>query len=152
MDISQMQDGDRAGFAAFNGHSAIMTVEKVGKKTSLVLTHEEVSLADDNKAITNVKREEIARVDLKKAKNLCLRIDGDFTPIDPNGTRGGHDNATFFYSLDNGKTWTQIGGDYKMRFDYRRLFMGTKFTIFNYTVNESSNGYVDVDWFHYSRK
>lgn len=152
MDISQMQDGDRAGFAAFNGHSAIMTVEKVGKKASLVLTHEEVSLADDNKAITNVKREEIARVDLKKAKNLCLRIDGDFTPLDPNGTRGGHDNATFFYSLDNGKTWTQIGGDYKMRFDYRRLFMGTKFTIFNYTVNESSNGYVDVDWFHYSRK
>ena len=151
MDISQMQDGDRAGFAAFNGHSAIMTVEKVGKKTSLVLTYEEVSLADDNKAITDVKREEIARVELGSKKNICLRINGDFSPKDPAGTAGGKDIATFEYSLDNGKSWVKIGGDYQMRFDYRRLFMGTKFTIFNYTTKEASDGYVDVDWFHYTR-
>jgi len=150
MDISQMQDGDRAGFAAFNGHSAIMTVEKVGKKTSLVLSYEEVSLADDNKAITNVKREDIARVALGSKKNICLRINGDFRPKDSSGTAGGNDIATFEYSLDNGKTWVKIGGDYIMRFDYRRLFMGTKFAIFNYSTKGMSDGYVDIDWFHYT--
>lgn len=150
VDISKMKDGDRAGFAAFNGHSAIMTVEKTGKKTSLVLTYEEVSLADNNKAITEVKREEIARVDLGSKKNIQLRINADFTPKDLNSTAGGKDIATFDYSTDKGKTWNKIGGDYQMRFDYRRLFMGTKFTIFNYTTKEHSDGYVDVDWFHYT--
>lgn len=144
MDISKMQDGDRAGFAAFNGHSAILTVEKTGKNASLVLTHEEVSLADDNKAITDVKRDEVARIAIGSKKNICLRINGDFRP-------GKNDNATFEYSLDCGKSWKQIGGDYQMRFDYRRLFMGTKFTIFNYTTKDSSDGYVDIDWFHYNR-
>lgn len=150
VDISKMKDGDRAGFAAFNGHSAIMTVEKTGKKTSLVLTYEEVSLADNNKAITEVKREEIARVDLGSKKNIQLRINADFTPKDLNSTAGGKDIATFDYSTDKGKTWNKIGGDYQMRFDYRRLFMGTKFTIFNYTIKDHSDGYVDVDWFHYT--
>lgn len=150
LDIANMQDGDRAGFAAINGHSAIMTIEKTGKKSELVLTNEVVSLANDNKAITGVEREEIARVPLGKAKSICLRINADFTPIDPAGTAGGHDNATCEYSLDEGKTWKQIGGDYRMRFDYLRFFMGSKFAIFNYTVNEKSDGYVDVDWLHYA--
>lgn len=150
MDISKMQDGDRAGFAAFNGHSAIMTIEKTGKRASLVLTYEEVSLADNNKAIIDVKREEIARVDLGSKKNIWLRINADFTPKDLKSTAGGKDLATFEYSTDKGRTWVKIGNEYQMRFDYRRLFMGTKFTIFNYTTKEHSDGYVDVDWFHYT--
>ena len=44
-----------------------------------------------------------------------------------------------------------LGGDYRMRFDYRKLFMGTKFAIFNYSTKQSG-GYVDVDWFHYQHE
>lgn len=143
MDIRKMKDGDRAGFAAFNGHSGILTIEKNGGKTELVLTYEEVELSNQEHAITNVKREEIARVKIS-AKNVCLKITGDFRPND----HGKNDDATFWYSTDMGKTWKQLGDVYKMRFDYRKLFMGTKFAIFNYATKQKG-GYVDVDWFHY---
>ena len=59
------------------------------------------------------------------------------------------DIATFYYSLDN-KEWKKIGTDFKMRFDYTKLFMGSKFAIFNYAT-KSLGGYVDVDYFDYER-
>ena len=37
-----------------------------------------------------------------------------------------------------------------MRFDYQRLFMGTRFAIYNYATREKG-GYVDVDYFNYER-
>ena len=51
--------------------------------------------------------------------------------------------------LDHGKNWKQIGREYKMRFDYTRLFMGTRFAIYNYATT-TPGGYIDVDWFDYS--
>ena len=74
---------------------------------------------------------------------IYLRLDGDFQP------RHG-DAANFYYSLD-GETWTQIGTkNYRMIFDYRRFFMGTKFGIFNYATKKAG-GYVDVDEFCYTK-
>lgn len=143
LDIRKMKDGDRAGLAAFNGHSGILTIEKNGVKTELVLSYEEVEMTNQEHAITNVKREEIARVKIT-GKNVCLKITGDFRPAE----RGKHDDATFWYSTDMGKTWKQLGDIYKMRFDYRKMFMGTKFAIFNYCTKRAG-GYVDVDWFRY---
>lgn len=141
IDIRKMKDGDRAGFAAYNGHSGILTIEKNGSKVALVLTHEVVDLSNQEHAIKGVERQEIARVNISGKKNICLKITGDFRP-------GKNDNATFWYSLDGGKTYQQIGGDYRMRFDYRKHFMGTKFAIFNYCTKQIG-GYIDVDWFHY---
>ena len=37
---------------------------------------------------------------------------------------------------------------FKMRFDYTRLFMGSKFAIFNYATKDLG-GYVDIDYFEY---
>jgi hypothetical protein len=71
-----------------------------------------------------------------------LRIDGDFTP--------GKDIATFYYKVGKGD-WTPIGEPFKMQFDYRRLFMGTRYAIFNYATKREG-GYVDVDCFEYSRE
>ncbi|WP_455168837.1 beta-xylosidase family glycoside hydrolase, partial [Aegicerativicinus sediminis] len=72
---------------------------------------------------------------------IYLKIEGDFN-VDK-------DIAKFYYSLDN-KKWTQIGPEFKMIFDWRRLFMGTKFAIFNYAT-KTSGGHIDVDYFHYER-
>lgn len=144
LDIRKMKDGDRAGFAAFNGHSGVLTIERNGSKTYLVLTHEEIELTNQEHALRELKREEVARIDISGKKQVALRITGDFQP-------GHNDNATFWYNLDGSDQWTQIGGDYRMRFDYRRLFMGTKFAIFNYSTKQSG-GYVDVDWFHYQHE
>ena len=62
LDVKGMKDGDRAGFAAFNGHSGILTVEKDGKDLFLVMTEEVVSLTDKEKKVTGVERKECARV------------------------------------------------------------------------------------------
>ena len=60
----------------------------------------------------------------------------------------GRDIATFFYSLD-GEHFTKIGSDYKMRFDYRRLFMGTRYALFCYATKRTG-GYADVASFRLS--
>ena len=135
MDISKMQDGDIAGLSAFNGDAGVLSVVMDGKKKFLTLASNSVEL-DNNKAISNVKVEEKSRVEVT-SDIIYLRVDGDFTL--------NNDLATFFYSLDN-KNWTSIGTEYKMIFDYRRLFMGSKFAIFNYAT-KATGGYVDVNFF-----
>jgi beta-xylosidase len=137
-----MKDGDRAGLTAFNGDSGVLTVKKNGKKLTLEMSEQKVSLTDREKAVTNVDEKVIESIPLS-SKKLWLRLDGDFQP-------GHHDVANFFYSLD-GEQWTQIGTkNYRMSFDYRRFFMGTKFGIFNYATKKAG-GYVDVDAFVYSK-
>lgn len=142
LDLSKMKDGDRAGLTAFNGDSGVLTVKKNGKKLTLEMSEQKVSLTDREKAVTNVDEKVIESIPLS-SKKLWLRLDGDFQP-------GHHDVANFFYSLD-GEQWTQIGTkNYRMVFDYRRFFMGTKFGIFNYATKKAG-GYVDVDFFRYSK-
>lgn len=127
IDASRMKDGDCTGLAAFNGDSGILTIKKEGKNTFLVFSEESVRLTDDTKAITDVERKETARVKIpaSRIKNVRLVMNGDFNP--------GRDIANFSYSFDS-KKWNQIGGDYKMRFDYRRLFMGSRYALFYYST------------------
>jgi beta-xylosidase len=139
MDISKMKDGDVAGLSAFNGDAGVLSIIMEGKKKYITMTSNSVSL-DDNKAIKSVKVDEMGRVELVQ-NTIYLRVDGDFNLR--------KDLATFFYSFDN-KKWIPIGSEYKMIFDYRRLFMGSKFAIFNYAT-KSTGGYVDVDFFEYNR-
>ena len=139
-DLSKMKDGDCAGFSAFNGDSGVLTVKKKGKKLTLEMSEQKVSLTEREKAVTNVDEKVIETVELKQPK-VWLRIDGDFQP-------GHNDAGNFYYSLD-GEQWEQIGTkDYRMSFDYRRFFMGSKFAIFNYATKKVG-GYVDVDYFKY---
>lgn len=138
LDISKMKDGDNTGLAAFNGDSGILTIKKIGKKNVLTMSEESVSLSDREKAITGVKKNVKDSVEIKSNK-IYLRMDVDFNP--------GKDIAKFYYSLDN-KNWNKIGSDYKMIFDYRRFFMGTRFAIFNYATKQAG-GYVDMDFFKF---
>ena len=140
IDLSHMKEGDVAGFSAFNGNSGVLAVLKENGKKCLTMSEQVVSLDDKSKAVTALDTKEKARVELSQ-DIIYLRIDGDFRP--------GKDIATFYYSL-NGKDWTKIGSDFKMIFDYRRFFMGTKYAIFNYATQETG-GYVVVDYFDYKR-
>lgn len=127
IDASRIKDGDFIGLSAFNGDAALLSVQKEGKKAFLVFTEENVSLSNDTKAITDVKRKEVARIPLpnSKLKDIRLVMNCDFNP--------GRDFANFSYSIDRGKTWKAIGTEnYKMIFDYRRLFMGTRYAAFYY--------------------
>ena len=139
LSLAGMKDGDRAGLSAFNGDSGVLTVEKNGNKLSLVMSEQKSVFEKTKHAISRVDMTEQARIPLKK-ELVYLRVEGDFT--------NGRDEARFSYSLD-GKAWIPVGLPIKMKFDYTRMFMGSKFAIFNYATR-SVGGYVDVDSFDYS--
>ncbi len=143
IDISHMKDGDCAGLAAFNSDSGVLTIKKNGKRLTLTMSEQKVTLNNRSKAVENVEENIIETVDLTtKLSTIYLRLDGDFRP-------GQHDVANFFYSLD-GQTWTPIGTkNYRMNFDWQRFFMGSKFGIFNYATKKAG-GYVDIDAFNYA--
>lgn len=139
LDISHMKQGDIAGFGAFNGDSGLLSVSKEEDGTYLLVLQSSVRFEKNSKTVDHVDEKEIDRVKIN-GKTIWLRINADFRP--------GRDIATFAYSLD-GKKWNPVGGDFKMIFDYTRLFMGTRFAIYNYAT-ATTGGYVDVDYFHYS--
>jgi beta-xylosidase len=152
MDYSNMKDGDRAGFAAFNSDSGVLTIKRIGKKYYLEMSEQKVELSDRNKEVTNVDEKMIKGIALSqlypKAKKIWLRIDADFRPV--KGRNGGADCANYYYSMD-GEQWERIGTEnYRLNFDWRRFFMGSKFGIFNYATKKSG-GYVDVDEFCYQK-
>ena len=138
MDLSGMKDGDVAGLSAFNGDAGILAVTCQGSQKYLTMKTESVKLDEKNKSVTGIDRNEIQKVELT-SDVIYLRLDGDF--------RLNKDIASFYYSYDN-KDWKKIGTDFKMVFDYRRFFMGTKFALFNYAT-KSLGGFVDIDFFEY---
>ena len=143
LDVSSMKDGDICGLAAFNGDSGVLRIIKKGGKWLLELT-EEKSVFGEGRRIERVDVEVLKSVILNKQKGFSpkavyLRLHGDFEE--------GRDLATFSYSLD-GKQWMTFDSPIKMRFDFTRHFMGTKFAIFNYATKRTG-GYIDVDWFHF---
>ena len=145
IDLSHLKDGDCAGFAAFNSDSGLLTVKKKGKRLVLEMSEQKVELTEREKAVTAVEEQVIESVDLKQNK-IWLRIDADFRPMkEHKGMMPGTDLATFYYSLD-GEQWTKIGSDYKLGFDWRRFFMGSKFTLFCYATKKAG-GYADFDYF-----
>jgi beta-xylosidase len=141
LDVSHMKDGDCCGLAAFNGDSGVLTIKKEGRKLFLEMSEQNVSLANDTKAVTAVRDSVVERLPLN-VTTVYLRISANFVPRS--------DLAAFSYSTD-GETWTPIGSQqYRMVFDYRRFFMGSKFAIFNYATKRTG-GYIDVDFFHYEK-
>lgn len=142
LDLSKMKDGDCAGFSAFNGNSGVLTIKKQGKKLILETSEQIVALEEKTKSVEKVDTKVIGTVELKQ-NEIWLRIDGDLCP-------GAGDMADFYYSLD-GKNWTKTLEKYKMIFDYRRFFMGSKFAIFCYATKKAG-GMVDVDFFEYKKE
>lgn len=144
VDIAEMRDGDVAGFSAFNGDAGNLSVIRNGRKTFLVMSVDEVELDNKNgKKVLGVKTDKKEQVEIDQ-NMIYLRIDCNFYE------NGQHkDIATFYYSLDN-KKWARIGTEFKMRFDYMKLFMGTRFAIFNYAT-KTVGGQIDVDYFDYKK-
>ena len=145
LDVSHMKDGDCAGLAAFNSDTGALVVRKQGRKTVLRMEEMSVRLSERDKEVTDVEEKAVESVELTGTR-VWLRIDADFRP----GEGGGRDAANFYYSED-GMTWTPLGTrDYRMRFDWQRFFMGTKFGIFCYATKKRG-GWVDVDAFDYRK-
>ena len=151
IDISKMKDGDCAGLAAFNSDTGALVIKKKGKNLVLEMVEMSVTLTDLDKEVTNVEEKVIESIPLNAQLStlnaqLFLRIDADFRPVNGHG----RDAANFYYSID-GSQWTQIGTkDYRLNFDWRRFFMGSKFGIFCYATKKKG-GYVDIEAFEYNK-
>lgn len=147
-DVSHLKDGDCAGFAAFNDDSGVLTVKKSGSSLVLEMSEQSVKLSNREKAVEEVEERVVERVSLaslNRARRLWLRIDADFRAVGSGDNIGGKDVATFRYSLD-GEHWSKIGSDYRMHFDWRRFFMGSKFGVFCYATKKPG-GWTDVESF-----
>ena len=140
LDISKMKDGDLAGFSAFNCPAGSLVVSKKGKKKYLSMTIEDPTFTKSKHDIAQVNVETKAQLPLKQDL-VYLRICCDFNL--------NQDLATFYYSFDN-KEWHQLGTEVKMIFDYTKMFMGSKFAIFNYATKKEG-GYVDIAQFDYKK-
>ena len=151
IDISKMKDGDCAGLAAFNSDTGALVIKKKGKNLVLEMVEMSVTLTDLDKEVTNVEEKVIESIPLNAQLStlnaqLFLRIDADFRPVNGHG----RDAANFYYSID-GSQWTQIGTkDYRLNFDWRRFFMGSKFGIFCYATKKNG-GCVDIEAFDYNK-
>ncbi len=124
MDVSHMQDGDRAGLSAYCSEPGIISIQMEGNKKYIVMT-------DRN---TEKERTELTQ------NTIYLRLDCDF--------RNGTDKANFYYSL-NKKDWVKLGTEFQMVYNLKH-FMGNRFGIFNYAT-KAPGGYVDIDSFEYKR-
>ena len=157
IDCAKMKDGDCAGLAAFNSDTGALVIKKRGKKLFLQMVEMTCQLSDRDKEVTKVEEKVIEEIPLNskflnlKFSKIYLRIDADFRPGAKQGRfMGGNDCANFFYSLD-GEQWTKIGTDnYRLSFDWRRFFMGTKFGLFCYATKKAG-GFVDIDEFCYQK-
>ena len=175
LDASHLKNGDCAGFAAFNGHSGVLTVKREKGKFFLEMSEQVVSLGRRIKEVEKVDETVVQRISLSKPV-VHLRIDGDFHVVSlgrrikevekvdetvvqrislskpvvhlriDGDFHPRNDKAQLYYSLD-GSEWTKIA-DYQMRFDWQRLFMGTRYALFCYTT-QRTGGYADFDGFNF---
>ncbi len=134
--LENMADGDHAGMAAFNGDSGVLEAVKENGKLFLVLTSQKSRFREPEHAVEAVETDTLARVPLQ-GDAVWLRVKGDFT----------RDTATFAFSTD-GENWISPEGGIVMTYDYRRMFMGSRFALFNYATRKTG-GWVDIDFFDY---
>jgi beta-xylosidase len=125
LEFPQMKDGDFAGLGILQERYGQIGVKREGKKHYLVMVNGE------GRPVT-----EAARIPLKKAKAVYLKVECDFA--------NQRDEARFSYSLD-GESWTPLGNTLHMKYTLTH-FMGARFALFNY-ASLKSGGYVDFDFF-----
>lgn len=140
IDFSKMKEGDVAGFSAYNGDSGVLAIEKAKKGAEIVASYQK-TIFGENHDIKNVEIVDVERHQIS-GNIVYFRIDADF--------ENAKDEAIMYYSTD-GTNWNKIGQTIKLVFDYRRMFMGSKYAIFNYSTKRLG-GYIDVDWFHFKQE
>lgn len=127
IDVSNMNDGDFAGLAAFQRVYGFVAVKMVGSTKSIIMA----SAKTDSP-------EKLESAPLNQ-KVVYLKVDCDY--------RKRVDQACFYYSLD-GEKWTAIGKSLQMVYTLPH-FMGYRCGIFNYAT-KTAGGFVDFDYFRVS--
>jgi len=118
MDLGAIKPGVHAGLAMFEKSASGLEVEQNGHERRLNFFH----LGDHT-----------AGPDFSKSViELRVRVDGDL--------------ARYSYSLDDGRTFHELGVDAEIRFSW---WKGSRPALFAYTAQAAEPGAVDIDWVHY---
>ncbi|MCL2717921.1 MAG: glycoside hydrolase 43 family protein [Lachnospiraceae bacterium] len=127
MDVSEMKNGDTAGFAAFQYNYGFAGVRMANNQKQIIM----VNRGGEDEVLTE-------SIPLKQTE-IYFRIKCDFS--------NGIDIAYFYYSL-NGEEWILAGTPLNMKYTLEH-FVGYRFALFNYAATEIG-GYVDFDYFKIS--
>ncbi len=118
LDLAGGRPGVHTGVAMFEKSASGLEIVQSGKERRLVFFH-----LQDRTAGPFV---------LHPIVQLRVRVDGD--------------EARYFYSLDDGETFKQLGGVTQIRFSW---WKGSRPALFAYTTLAGTPGDVDFDWVHY---
>ena len=133
LDVSHLQEGDRAGICILQDPYAAIAVEVKDGKKQLIWWQDQLTTNDNFTPSQKIAKKEIGDI-------VYLRA----------GITYGTSKTQFYYSLDN-KTFTKLGGQTTLGFNLS-VFVGARFGLFCYNNGEKSEagseiGYADFDWF-----
>lgn len=122
LDLTHMTDGDNAGLSVFDRSTSDIGVVQSGSARHLF-----TSLKDEQTPGPAVP----TGLDVLQLRAEVLG-----------------DTATYFYSLDQGKTFLPLGTPVKLAFSW---WKGARPALFAYNTLGPSKGFIDFDWLHYTR-
>ena len=129
LDVSRLQEGDRAGICIFQDPYAAIAVEIKGGKPQIVWWQDEVKDAGSGFKASE-KYQEVTLTD----NIVYLR----------GAIKYGENRAKFYYSTDN-ETWKSLGGETQQSFNLS-IFVGSRFGLFCYST-KTPGANADFDWF-----
>ncbi|MGA2754252.1 MAG: glycoside hydrolase 43 family protein [Terracidiphilus sp.] len=118
MDLAGIKPGVHTGLAMFEKSASGLEIEQVGATRRVNFFH-----LQDHTAGPDFSQSLI---------ELRVRVDGD--------------QARYSYSLDDGRTFHELGADAQIRFSW---WKGSRPALFAYTTQAAEPGAVDIDWVHY---
>ena len=128
LDVSNLQEGDRAGICILQDPYAAIAVEVKDGKKQIVWWQDQLTTNNNFTPSHKISTKEIGDV-------VYLRA----------GITYGTSKTQFYYSLDN-QTFTKLGTQTTLGFNLS-VFVGARFGLFCYKTQASSKGYADFDWF-----
>ena len=129
LDVSRLQEGDRAGICIFQDPYAAIALEVKNGNRQIVWFQDGVKSPGDNFTASE-KTQAVTLTD----NIVYLRA----------AIKYGDNKAYFYYSTD-GTNWTRLGGETPQSFNLS-VFFGSRFGLFCYST-QTSGGSADFDWF-----
>lgn len=129
LDVSRLQEGDRAGICIFQDPYAAIALEVKNGTHQLVWFQDKVKDAGQNFAPS------------EKTKTVALT--GNIVYLRAAVKHG--DNKAYFYYSTDGTTWERLGGETQQSFNLS-VFFGARFGLFCYST-QTAGGSADFDWF-----
>lgn len=133
LDVTHMQEGDRAGICILQDPYAAIAVEVKDGRRQLVWWKDQLTAND---GFTPMQKTQVVDIDSVVYLRAAITY--------------GTGKAQFYYSLDN-KTYRTLGYQTAMKYNLS-VFVGARFGLFCYNSGEgtevnSGDGYADFDWF-----